>query len=756
MAVSIAMLLCFIVNGEAQSIMGLVVAAGIEGKEEPVAGASALWLGTTQGTTTRDNGVFMIDRNAETDQLVISFVGMRPDTIRVNDRTQLKVILIPDAELQEVVVEGRLPSTTFDHSRAINTQLMSEKELFKAACCNLSESFETNPSVDVAFTDAITGTKQIQMLGLSGPNTLITIENMPGMRGLASSQGIQFIPGSWISSIEVTKGVGSVLNGYESIAGQINVSMKKPEDSEKLFVNAYINQSGRSEVNANATMMAGKKWATTFLLHGSARPFAMDQNGDEFLDFPTGHQLNFVNRWVYHSGSGWLAQIGLHMLRDNKLGGEKDFSEEDKFTTDRYGFEINTDRTVLWGKLGYQFPGKPYKSLGLQLSGSRHDHGSYFGFTSHDAIENTFYSNLIYQSIIGSTNHAFKVGLSFLHNDVDEILSNANGAIFLPEDGPPGINSLGFDRTEVVPGAFVEYTYNYLDKVTIVAGIRADRHNLFGTFFTPRLHTRFGISPLSTLRLSAGKGIRSAYVIAENISVLASSRNIIFSGRQSPYAYGYKPDEAWNFGTNFTQDFTLNYRPGTIGLDYYYTDFVSQVVTDLDKSTREVNFSSLDGKSFSHSLQAQVDYEVIRRLDLRLSYRFLDVKTTYSAGLLERPLIARHRAFANMAYETKNKWKFDLTVQWIGQQRIPYTGENPATYQLPSRSPDYILVNSQVTKDFNTRFSLYVGVENLANYSLEDPIVAADVPFGPYFDSSLVWGPVFGRMLYAGVRWNIR
>lgn len=750
-----AMFLCMAFTGQAQSLMGVVVERNDQGLEEPIPGANVYWLGTTKGTTTRDNGVFIIERTPESGRLVISFVGMKPDTISVTNQTNIKVELVSE-QLQEVVVEGRNPSTSVDQSRGINTQVMLEKELFKAACCNLSESFETNPAVDVAFTDAITGTKQIQMLGLSGPNTLITVENMPGVRGLAASQGIQFIPGPWINSIEVTKGVGSVVNGYESIAGQINVELKKPEESEKVYANVYLNESGRSEANLNISTMTGKKWATTFLLHGSTRPWEMDQNKDNFLDFPTGYQLNAINRWVYHSGNGWLAQFGIKVLRDTKTGGEKNFEEEDKFTTNHYGFEINTDRLGGWGKIGYQFPDKPFKSVGLQLSATRHNHESYFGFTQHDALSQSGYANLIYQSIIGSTNHSFKTGLSFLYDDVNETLSNSQGNIIMDEGTITEVSSLDFDRAERVPGVFFEYTYKYLDKITVIAGARLDHHNLFGTIFTPRLHTRFSITPLSTLRLSAGKGTRVANLIVENSGVLASSRTLIFSRHNSDQAYGYKPDEAWNYGLNFTQDFTLGHRPGTISLDYYYTRFDNQVILDLDKSVREANFTSLQGKSYSQSLQFQVDYELIRRLDLRLSYRFLDVQTTYLNGVLERPLIPRHRAFANLAYETKNKWKFDFTAQLMGQQRIPDTNENPVEYLRDDYSPTYALLNTQITKDFGKEWSVYAGVENITNYTIDEPIIAADQPFSPYFDSSLVWGPIFGRMAYIGARWRIQ
>jgi outer membrane receptor for ferrienterochelin and colicins len=757
-AIAIAIAFALAPSANAQKLMGLVTQRNDQGVEEALPGANIHWLSTTVATTSAENGVFMIDRVPAADKLVITFTGFKNDTITVTTETNVKVELKSERLLNEVTVEGWRPSTGLDQAKGINTVVMQEKELFKAACCNLSESFETNPSVDVAFTDAITGTKQIQMLGLSGPNTLISIENMPGVRGLASSQGIQFIPGTWINSIEVTKGVGPVVNGYESIAGQINVELKKPQQSEKLYINGYINQSARSEANINYTAMAGKKWATTFLLHGSTRPLEMDQNGDGFLDFPVGSQLNLINRWVFNSGNGWLGQFGVKVLKDTKRGGQLHYNaDEDKFTTNRYGFEINTDRKEVWGKLGYQFPKKPYKSFGLQLSGTQHDHDSYYGFTIHEGAEKSGYANLIYQSIIGLTQHKFKTGLSFVYGNFNERLSNDFRFIKIIDNGNVTMTDhLDFNRIEQVPGAFFEYTYDYLDKISIIAGVRVDHHNLFGTFFTPRIHTRFNLTETTTLRLSAGKGTRVANVLTENTGVLASSRELVFSGLQTTKAYGYKPDQAWNYGLNFSQDFTLDYHPGSITFDYYFTNFKNQVVLDFDKSAREANFFGLTGKSYSHSMQLQIDYQLMRRFDLRLAYRWLDVRTNYLNGMLTKPLIAKHRAFINLAYETKNKWKFDYTVQWIGKQRIPDTSINPEEYQLNTYSNDYVMMNAQVTKDFKDKWSVYIGMENLTNFKLAAPIVAANQPFSDYFDSSLVWGPVFGRMAYLGFRYKLK
>jgi len=745
-AVAVTMASLWLTDVDAQKLMGIVVEKDNKGQDQPLPGANVHWAGTTTGAVTRDNGVFTVDRVEGHNLLVASFVGYRPDTVEVVDQTNIKFQLSSEQVLQEVTIEGWRPSTRIDQSSGINISVMDEKELFKAACCNLSESFETNPAVDVAYTDALTGTRQIQMLGLAGPNTMISLENMPGVRGLAASQGIQFIPGSWINSIQVTKGVGSVVNGYESIAGQINVELKKPQESDKIFLNGYLNSSQRSELNFIYTGQVSKKWATTMLVHGSVRPAEMDQNEDMFLDFPTGNQINLVNRWVYNSGTGWLSQLSVKYLNDQKQGGQTGFNPEtDKFTTNRYGLEINTERAEFVGKLGYQFPAKPWKSVGLQVNSVYHRHDSYYGFNVHDAEERSFYSNLIYQSIIGNTNHKFKVGASFVYDDYKEVLEQKSFA-----------TTFDFGRTEIVPGAFVEYSFDYTDKLHLITGARVDYHNLFGVLFAPRVHVAYTVTPTTALRVSGGRGMRVANVIAENTGFLASSRRLNISNTQSTNAYGFEPDKAWNFGVNLTQDFTIDYRGGTFAIDYFFTNFDNQAVVDYDSDVRELNVFGLTGQSFSHSLQAQLDYQLVRRLDLRLAYRYVNVQTDYLIGRLQRPLIPKERAFANLAYKTKSNWVFDYTVQRLGAQRIPMTTGNPMDHRLPSFSDPYWIMNAQVTKDFGARWSLYVGVENLTNFRLEDPIIGAHDPFGPYFDSSMVWGPVFGRMWYAGFRYRVK
>ena len=721
------------------TIRGIVLKTDEKGLFRPLPGASITWMNMPTGTVTDSAGVFHIRQGAG--RLIVSYTGYQADTIAVVDKKELKIILASRNQLQEVKVISRLQSMYISSLNPVRTQVMTDRELFKAACCNLSESFETNPSVDVSYSDAVTGSKQIQLLGLSGNYTQLTVENLPGPRGIATPLGLNSIAGPWVESIQLSKGTGSVANGFESIAGQINVELKKPENSERIYANAYVNDFGKTDLNLNLTQRVGSKWSTGLLLHDDLLLNKhLDENKDGFRDLPTGNQISLVNRWKYDDGKGLLTQFGIKVLNDERTGGQTAFNpSSDKFTQNYYGLGINTTRFEAFGKIGYVFPEARYKSIGLQLDAIDHRQDSYFGLTVYNATQRTLYGNLIYQSIINSTIHKFRTGISFSSDDYDE-----------------NFKSVIYKRTEVVPGAFFEYTYTPTEKFSLVAGLRVDHHNLYGNFLTPRLNVRYEPVKGTTFRLSAGRGQRTANIFAENMSVFVSGRDVEILGASSGKAYGLNPEVAWNKGISFDQKLRLFQNDALVTLDFFRNDFTDQVVVDLE-NPRLVKFYNLQGKSWSNSFQAEVNLEPIRKLEVRVAYRYFNVKTTYSGELLSRPLISTNRAFISLDYSVRG-WKFDYTVNYNGRKRIPNTAANPPQYQLSAYSPDFILMNAQVSKTVGKEHPMdfYVGAENLGDYFQKNPIVAADQPFGPYFDASMVWGPVTGRMLYAGWRLKIK
>ncbi len=721
-------------------IKGIVLEEDKKGNFKPLVGASVVWEKTNKGIITNENGIFNISRNDQSQKLIISYIGYQNDTLTVTDQSLVRIILASNKQLKDVTVTARQRSMFASTISPIKTIVFGEKELLKAACCNLSESFETNPSVDVSFSDAITGSKQIQLLGLSGIYTQLTVENMPGPRGIATATGLSFIPGTWIESIQLTKGTGSVANGYESIAGQINIEEKKPEKSEKLLANIYVNEFGKTDLNLNLTQKINDKWSTSLLAHYDfLNNKTLDENNDGYRDIPYGNLFTLLNRWKFDNSKGVMIQFGIKVLTDSKTGGEVNFNPAtEKFTTQSYGLGLQTERYEAFAKIGYVFPGKKYKSVGLQLAGFSHNQNDYFGLTQYNAQQQNFYSNLIYQSIIGTSAHKFRTGLSFLYDSYNEDLNVNN-----------------YNRKEIVPGAFFEYTFMPNDKFTLVAGLRADNNNLFGAFITPRLNVRYQITRTTTMRFSGGRGQRTANVFAENTSVLVSNRTIELPINHINNNYRFNPEVAWNEGISIDQKLKLFTRDATLSVDYFRTDFTNQVVNDIDQSARKVNFYNLQGQSFSNSFQVELDYELIKKLDVRMAYRLFDVQTNYHGQMLERPMVAKDRSFINLAYETKNKWKFDYTIQWTGQKRLPFTGDNPTAFQLPNYSPSFILMSAQVSKTIKD-FDIYVGGENIGDYRQNNLIVDGAHPFGNYFDASMVWGPAFGRMIYGGLRFKIK
>ena len=706
----------------------------INGKKVPLEGVSVVWKETNKGVVTGKQGTFVLPHNHDSERVIISFVGYGTKDVFVGDKDFIEVVFSDNNLLDEVVVSYRKKPTTISFLSTLKVQEIGSEELQKAACCNLSESFETNPAVDVSSTDAVTGTRQIEMLGLAGSYVQITRENIPETRGLSAIYGLTYTPGPWIESIQLNMGSGSVVNGFESITGQINTELQKPNSGDKLSLNAYVNGMGRIEGNAVGRVEINEHLSTSVLLHANTKKIKWDNNEDGFLDTPIGDQLIALNRWEFSGHDGWHGQFGIKGLYLNQNGGQTDYYKY----SDSSGFwnsKINTNRIDSWVKVGKVINDK--SSFGLQLSGVLHDQKSSFGNRSYDATQQSFYSNFIYQYTVTDKSE-IKTGISFIHDNLDEYVETTT-----------------YLREENVVGVFGEYTYKANEKFTSVLGLRVDSHNNYGVFLTPRLHLKYAISDKSVFRVSVGRGQKTASIFSENIGAMASSRkfNIISENNNNPY--GLNPEVAWSYGASYSKGFTVNGKDIIFNADYFFTDFENKIVVDFDNNPKELIFYNLNGRSYSHSFQLQVDWEIFERLNTRVAYRFNDVKTDYISGLNSKPLLASHKAFINLSYATNNDWKFDVTTSWQGEKRIPNTTSSPAQFRLDEISPSFFVTNFQISKSwYDDKFEVYSGVENLFDYKQDNPIVSADDPFGEYFDASMIWGPVFGRNIYAGARYR--
>lgn len=645
-----------------------------------------------------------------------------------------------DGEIDNVTVTKTTAPTALNKKNEELTFNISQKELLKAACCNLSESFETNATVDVSYSNAVTGTKQLKMLGLDQKYTSLTKELLPEIRGIASGYGLNFIPGRWIGGIQLTKGGSTVTNGYESITGQINTELLKYNGKTETTLNFFGDLNARYETNITNVSPLTDKWSQSILLHANATLGKKDHNHDGFLDQPTGNQVNAAYLLNYNDlqSSGWATHFGINFLKDERTAGQIDFNRHlPQKEQNAYGVGINTTRFQVWNKTGYIFKGKPYQSLGWMNQFTSHQQDSFFGLRDYIGQQRTFYSNLIFESIFGNTNHKYKTGASFLYDNFNEDYLKQN-----------------FKRTEKVPGLFFEYTLTGL-KYVVVAGLRADFHNLAGTQFTPRFNFKYDITPSAIVRLSAGRGFRTANIFAENQAYLISNRTVQISPTGGEI-YGLKPEIAWNYGASLQQEIKLFGRKSTIVADFFRTDFKDQVLTDLDASTHKILFYNLHGKSFANSFQTQWDFMPLKNFEVRAAYKYYDVQADYLNGRRQVPLMAKHRGFLNLAYATEKTgkekfWSFDTTLNLVGKQRLPDTSKNPAGLRLPEYSAPFTTLNAQVARQLGPKTRLYAGAENITGYVQEKPILDAKNPFGNYFDAGMIYAPIMPTNIYLGL-----
>jgi outer membrane receptor for ferrienterochelin and colicin len=690
-------------------------------------GANVYWSGTTAGTTTDINGNFSLPYFKQNALLVASFIGYKTDTIVIkNSNEPLTILLEKNLELEEVVVRDRPKGQYLSALNPIQSTKVTVTELQKAACCNLSESFVTNASVDVAYTDAVTGAQQIKMLGLSGIYVQTLSENIPSLRGMAAPYGLGYVPGSWMESIQISKGTSSVVNGYEAVTGQINVEYKKPNSNEKLHFNLYGNNELRAEANLNASFKLTDSLSTMVLLHGENQSSEIDGNHDNFLDMPRMNQINFINRWDKIRKDGGDFQIGVKILNEDRKAGQVGAFENGN--DNLYGIGIKTNRYELFAKNGYMLE-RAGTSLGMQLSGWYHNQDAFYGKTTYNGTQYNGYLNLIYQGNFGSDQHTFKTGASLLADSFNENLNNRSSS-----------------STEWVPGVFYEYNLNIEHKLNILAGVRADYSSRFGLFFTPRIHAKWEIIEGLTWRASAGKAYRTSIPLAENNYLLASSREVVI-------ADNLKQEEAVNVGTSFNAQIPVGEQNISLTVDYYRTNFINQVVKNVDSDPHKVVFSNLDGQSYSNAFQAEITYEPIHNLTFNAAYRLNDVKQTIDGQRREIPLNSRYKGLASVSYAThEREWQFDFTSQFNGGGRLPDPDKVNPLWEKEFKP--YTILNAQITKNFK-QWSLYAGAENLLNFMMHNPVVAANEPFGSNFDGTMIWGPVHGRKFYAGIRFTI-
>lgn len=701
---------------------------------QPLIGASVRWENAKTGVVTNEKGYFEIAGTPHKDHmLAISYVGYTDKVVHIhNFSDEQKVVLNENVELNEVIIERTVPGTIKSRRDILQTEKITTKELHRAACCNLSESFETNPSVDVSFSDAVTGAKQIQLLGLSGTYVQMLTENYPNFRGPASVYGMDYIPGPWMESIQISKGAASVKNGYESLTGQMNVEYKKPNSADPLSLNVFASNAGRYEGNADAAFILNDKLSTGLFLYYSNESASHDDNKDSFLDAPKKHQFNIMNRWNYMSGK-YASQFGFRFLQDYRTSGQTMHTLNSESVNEHpYEISVNANRGEFFTKNSYTVDEERNGNVALIFTGSYQDQKSKYATDIFNVYGSNLYGSLMYETSLGKE-HQLSTGLSMNWDQYKQ-------SIYLRQP----ITSLP-DR-ETTTGGYAQYTFNKDDKFIALAGLRVDYSTLHKTFVTPRLHLKYMPFEWLNMRASAGKGYRTVFVMPENSFYLASSRKI-------EIADDLKQEAAWNYGTSVSFHIPVKGEELTISGEWYRTDFDNQVVTDVDSDPHAVKFYNLNGKSYANSFQVEATYPLFRGFTILGAYRWTNAKTDYAGKLMKKPLVSDYKAMITVSYETKmKKWVFDLTSQFNGGGRMPTPDASNPLWKDTFDS--FTILNAQITKNFRT-WSIYVGAENITDYTQKNPIISSENPFSDNFDATMVWGPTQGRKFYVGLRYAI-
>ncbi|MBO7590402.1 MAG: TonB-dependent receptor [Prevotella sp.] len=631
------------------------------------------------------------------------------------DKDALQTDTIKTQNLSDVTITSRRAGTR-KMGGAMNGIMINKEELFKAACCNLGESFTTNPSVDVNYSDAATGAKQIKLLGLSGTYVQMLAENLPNFRGAAAPYALDYVPGPWMSGIQVSKGASSVKNGYESITGQIDVEYLKPDDEEGATLNLYGNTKSRMDANADANIHLTDKLSSELLLHYQDDYGHHDDNNDGFLDQPNVRQWNLQNRWHYRN-SNYIFHGGISVIKEKREGGQTEH------TSHLYKIGIETNRYEGYMKHAFILDPEHGTNIAVMTNLSMHQLDANYGHKHYDVNQKNAYAQLLFETNF-TKQHSLSTGLSLNHDYLTR------------------------DEKETTPGIYAQYTYNLNDKVVAMAGVRADHSSRYGTFMTPRFHLKLTPNEIVSLRFSVGKGYRSVWALAENNYLLASGRLLVIDDLNQ--------EQAWNTGISSSFYVPLFGKTLKLNAEYYHTHFNEQTVIDYDSNPTLISITNLNGQSYSNTFQIDASYPVVSGLELTVAWRWNDVKSTYGGKLMEKPLTSRYKGLVTASYKTPlGIWQFDATLQLNGGGRMPtpYTLAD-STPSWDSRFSAYEQVSAQITRWFR-HFSVYVGGENLTGFRQKQSIINAADPWSSTFDPTMVWGPVHGAMFYAGIRINI-
>ena len=697
---------------------------------------------------------------------IISFISL---TIVILAQEELpKDTIIVSQHLDEVVATGVGKGNSINKIALLKTEDISQRGLQKMACCNVAESFENSSTISVGYSDAISGARQIRMMGLAGIYTQILDESRPIQNRLAQPYALTYTPGAWLAGISISKGLTSVISGHEAITGQINLEHRKPTDRERLYLNVYLDDELRTEVNmASAMPVVENKIFSQLLFHGSADSNVRhtDANNDGFRDVAETHTASIANKWLCMADNGMQIRWGYKILHDGRTGGENDFRyhyrDRKRYPNSKmYGAHIANSLVNGYVKIAIPVGSVILDTIGVNDRQSNiavvadyeyYHSGQFAGLNQYDGIQHCGALSLLYTHYF-NLRHTLTTTVQWHTADYHELLLNS---LHIP--GLPAAKWQNYDRRETEIGAAAEYTYQQNEKLQVVAGLRFDYNSLIKkALITPRFHLKYTPIHSTSLRLSAGLGHRVSQVLTDNIAMLATGRDLILPRYDDS---DFNPlESAFNGGISVTHTIDLR-RAGfmTISVDYFHTQFFNKVLLDQEYGNNpdNIHIYSTSHPCFSDAWQADITWTPVERLEIVASFRYnlsrvAQPQIDGGYKLIEPTLTSRYKGLINIQYATKfRRWIFDFTAQINGPARMPATSTRQSRM-----SPVYPNLFAQVTYRIK-QWEIYIGCENITGYMQHDAIESPEAPFSTRFNSMNIYGPLMGRKFYAGFRLSI-
>lgn len=729
------------------TVTGLAAQEWIRGvvtnEEDIILPGAQVWvLGEEQKAVFADKfGDYQLPWPGRPCTLITRFVGYRPDTLELAQPGYRHIQLAPEAALETVTVQGRREGQYLSTLTPVKTEVVTAAELQKGACCDLAGCFNTNGTVQAATTNVVTNAKELRILGLGGVYNQVLFDGFPLAMATSYTYGMSTLPGPFVEAINISKGANSVLQGWEGITGQINVETKIPDDSPRLFANAYINSFGERQFNAIGTRK-GQKVRQMLAGHAVLPAGRVDRDEDGFLDLPLLQRYSFYYRvhQGYAEDRGWSSSAGARYVHEHRLGGQQGYqAARDNGSAEVYGQWVDFQQPEAWLRLAHRWDER--QRMVFFLSGQYHQQDSWYGLLQYRARQQMANATLQYERM-SARGDDLRMGVSGRYLSLEENLTFKVNPLALPQAGD-------YLRQDQMAGVFVEQISYFFDRrLTWIAGLRYDHHQEVGGRWTPRTLVKADPWEGTSIRGSLGYGWRMANVFSENVFLLASNRRVLFTER-------LQPEGAWNSGVNLTQRLEWGRFTGRFGLDYYETHFTNQIFPDYDRAPDLAVMSNFRGTSISRAFQTDLDINHPLGWQIKLAYNYLDVFRDTERGREVLPFNPRHRVMGVVSLTPPGRpWQADAHAHWYGQQQLPSTLGNPEIHQRPNQSDSYSLVTAQFTWRF-ARWDIYGGCENIFDFRQKRPVLGWQDPFGPYFDTAFAWGPTRGREFYLGLRMSL-